>query len=138
MNLLSLAVSVGSRPFIFAAVVGSKLPLSASPSLIVCRTLQLRGVDHIIKLRQDFFGAQSRSVLRRDKLLLFCGFWYSGRVFSLVRGGQVGAPCGRCVVGRRLYGAASVSTAARWLFSGLCRGSDIQVMLAGNGASATR
>src|SRR5215211_1138465 len=70
MNLLSLAVSVGSRPFLFAAVVGSKLPLSASPSLIVCRTLQLRGVDHIIKLRQDFFGAQLRSVLRRDKLLL--------------------------------------------------------------------
>src|SRR5882724_3744860 len=77
-NLISLAVSVGSRPFIFAAVVGSKLPLSASPSLTVCRTLQLRGVDHLIKLRQDFFGAQSRSVLRRDKLLLLLGilvFW---------------------------------------------------------------
>jgi hypothetical protein len=41
MNLSSFAVSVGLWPLIFAEIVGSKWTLFASPSLPVCRPLQL-------------------------------------------------------------------------------------------------
>src|SRR5688500_14429366 len=46
INMSSLAASVGSQPFVFARIVGSKPPLLASPSDLVCRSLQLgaRGV----------------------------------------------------------------------------------------------
>jgi hypothetical protein len=43
MNLSSFATSVGSRPLIFAAIVGSQSTLFASPSLTVCGPLQLPG-----------------------------------------------------------------------------------------------
>jgi hypothetical protein len=39
LNLGSLAKSVGSRPLIFAEIVGSKSTLFASPSLTVCGPL---------------------------------------------------------------------------------------------------
>jgi hypothetical protein len=41
MHLSSFAVSVGLWPLIFAAIVGSKRTLFASPSLTVCKPLQL-------------------------------------------------------------------------------------------------
>jgi hypothetical protein len=41
MNLSSFAVSVGSRPLLFAEIVGSKSALFASPPLTVCKPLQL-------------------------------------------------------------------------------------------------
>ena len=41
MTLRAFAASVGSRPLIFAGMVGSQSPLFASPPLTVCRPLQL-------------------------------------------------------------------------------------------------
>ena len=41
MNLSSFSASVGSGPLIFAAIVSSKAPLFASPSLTVCGPLQV-------------------------------------------------------------------------------------------------
>jgi hypothetical protein len=45
MNLSSLAASVGSKPFIFAAIVGSKSPLFAGPGATVCRPQLLPVVE---------------------------------------------------------------------------------------------
>jgi hypothetical protein len=41
MSHYPLAASVGSQPLVFARIVGSKSPLFASPSDLVCRSLQL-------------------------------------------------------------------------------------------------
>ena len=43
INLGSLAATVGSQPLIFAWIAGSKPPLFASPSDLVCGPLQLGG-----------------------------------------------------------------------------------------------
>jgi hypothetical protein len=48
MNVGSLAASVGLRPLIFAAIVGSKVPLFASPRFTVCEPLHL--IAHLLGL----------------------------------------------------------------------------------------